>query len=100
MTASGMFTGVEAPAAVVTTTCAVPVVAPAGRAFHGSWTLIWSLSSAALKDFGTIFTIGAGMLLKLTRTFRKEVESGTVSNCAKFAVKLLPKMVTSEPGAT
>src|SRR5690348_15454567 len=95
-----MVTGAEDPALVVTTTDAVPVAAPAGRAPHGNCTLSWSAVKAGLNDLGTILIIGAGRLLTVTLTFASELESGTVSNWAKAVVKLFPKMVMREPGAT
>jgi hypothetical protein len=63
---------------------------------NGNWALIWS-PFAALCDTKIS---GAGTLLNVTLTPPRVVESGTLAAEAVVEAKFVPKIETSDPGAT
>src|SRR5262245_29594592 len=80
------FRAADARPSRVTTTVAVPTCGPQG--------------SCALTWLGDTNCSGAGVLLKLTDTPANELESGTLLAEASADASSVPKMETSEPGAT
>src|SRR5258708_3411065 len=82
----------------VATICAVPLEfgAVTGSTSHRTCTLIWS----PLASLWNTPEIAAGMPLKLTFMSAKDIESGIELAVVLAEAKLVPKIETSEPGAT
>src|SRR5260370_3545300 len=81
--------GADAVPLRVTTTVAVPE--PEGTTFQGIWAFTWP---------GETKYSPAGMLLNVTDTLLSDVESGMLSFCVRPEASSVPKIETSEPGAT
>jgi len=84
-------TCVELPLSFVNTICAVLLETPAGRVSQGTCMFTW---------LALTYWIGAAMLLKVTVTLFRDVESGTVLEIAMVEARLVPKIEAREPGAT